>query len=55
MIELFTSQIATGEWDPGSTYVPPSRVWNFDSNFADDPPPGSLEAVTISRGALVRY
>ena len=55
MIELFTSQIATGEWDTGSTYVPPNRVWNFDSNFVDNPPPGSLEAVTISRGALVRY
>ncbi len=55
MIELFTSQIATGEWDTGSTYVPPKRVWNFDSNFVDTPPPGSLEAVTIARGALVRY
>lgn len=55
MIELFTSQIATGEWDTGSIYSPPNRIWNFDSNFVDNPPPGSLEAVTISRGALARY
>jgi hypothetical protein len=55
MIELFTSQIATGEWDTGSIYVPPTRNWNFDSNFVDNPPPGSLDAVTISRGALARF
>ncbi|MGZ4984610.1 MAG: hypothetical protein ACXV8A_00830 [Chthoniobacterales bacterium] len=55
MIELFTSGIATGEWDTGSTYAPPIRNWNFDSNFVDNPPPGSLDAVSIGRGALVRY
>lgn len=55
MIELFTSGIATGEWDTGATYVPPIRNWNFDSNFVDNPPPGSLDAVSISRGPLVRF
>lgn len=55
MIELFTSAIATGEWDTGSIYSPPNRNWNFDSNFVENPPPGSLDAVTIGRGALVRY
>jgi hypothetical protein len=55
MIELFTSQVAIGEWDTGSIYVPPNRIWNFDSNFVNNPPPGSLDAVTISRGALVRF
>ncbi len=55
MIELFTSGIATGEWDTGATYVPPVRNWNFDSNFVDNPPPGSLDAVSISRGPLVRF
>ncbi len=55
MIELFTSQIATGEWDTGSIYSPPHRVWDFDSNFVDSPPPGSLDAVSISRGALARF
>lgn len=55
MIELFTSALATGEWDTGSIYVPPNRVWNFDSNFVSNPPPGSLDAVSVGRGALTRY
>ena len=54
MIELFASGVATGEWDTGSIYVPPNRDWSFDGNFLDNPPPGSLTAVSISRGALVR-
>jgi hypothetical protein len=55
MIELFTSQIATGQWDTGTIYQPPIRVWNFDSNFVGKPPPGSLDAVSIGRGPLVRF
>jgi hypothetical protein len=55
MIELFTSQIATGEWDTGSIYVPPKRVWSFDSNFVDNPPPGSLLGISMARGSLVRF
>lgn len=55
MIELFTSQVNIGEWDTGSIYVPPVRVWNFDNNFTDSPPPGTLDAVTVGRGALARF
>ncbi len=55
MIELFASQIATGEWDTGAIYVPPNRNWSFDSNFITNPPPGSLTAISIGRGALVRF
>ncbi len=55
MIELFASGISTGQWDTGSIYYPPDRAWSFDSNFVDNPPPGSLTAVAISRGALVRF
>jgi|GEM_PF-764602 len=55
MIELFASGIATGQWDTGSVYHPPNRAWSFDSNFIDNPPPGSLTAVTVSRGAFVRF
>jgi hypothetical protein len=55
MIELFTSQVATGEWDTGNIYSPPHRDWNFDSRFIDNPPPGSLDAVTVSRGSLARF
>jgi len=55
MIELFTSQIGTGEWDTGSIYSPPKRVWSFDSNFIDNPPPGSLTAVSLGRGSFIRF
>ena len=55
MIELFASGIATGQWDTGSIYHPPDRAWSFDSNFVDNPPPGSLTAVSVSRGAFVRF
>jgi hypothetical protein len=55
MIELFTSKIATGEWDTGNIYSPPRRDWDFDSRFVDTPPPGSLDAVTFSRGSLARF
>lgn len=55
MIELFTSAIGTGMWDTGNIYVPPNRNWRFDATFVDDPPPGSLTAVTVARGALVRF
>ena len=55
MIELFASGIATGQWDTGSIYYPPNRAWSFDTNFVSNPPPGSLTAVSVSRGAFVRF
>ena len=55
MIELFSSQVAIGEWDTGNIYSPPNRVWDFDSNFTSNPPPGSLDAVVIGRGAIARF
>ncbi len=55
MIELFASGIAVGQWDTGSIYHPPDRAWSFDTNFIDNPPPGSLTAVSVSRGAFVRF
>jgi hypothetical protein len=55
MIALFTSEVATGQWDTGNIYVPPNRVWDFDSNFLTKPPPGSLDAVYIGRGAFARF
>lgn len=55
MIELFASGVATGQWDTGSVYAPPIRAWTFDANFVDNPPPGSLTAVSVGRGALVRF
>jgi hypothetical protein len=55
MVELFESKIFTGEWDTGNIYNPPNRKWNFDTKFSDDPPPGSLDAASYSRGTWVRF
>ena len=54
MVELFESKVFTGEWDTGVIYRPPNRRWNFDPNFADNPPPGSVDAVVMSRGTWSR-
>ncbi len=55
MVELFQSKVFTGKWDTGNIYVPPARRWNFDINFTNNPPPGSLEAVAITRGSWVKF
>ena len=55
MVELYQSQIFTGQWDTGNIYAPPVRCWNFDPNFTANPPPGSLSAVSWSRGTWVKY
>jgi hypothetical protein len=54
MVELFKSTIFTGKWDTGIIYRPPNRRWNFDTNFTDNPPPGSIDAVVLSRGSWAR-
>lgn len=51
MVELFQSKSFTGKWDTANIYVPPNRRWNFDTNFTNTPPPGSLYALTIVRGS----
>jgi hypothetical protein len=55
MVELFQSKIFTGRWDTGNIYRPPNRCWNFDTNFRNSPPPGTLDAASWSRGSWVRY
>lgn len=54
MVELFESKVFTGEWDTGVIYRPPNRRWNYDPNFADNPPPGSVDAVVMTRGTWAR-
>ena len=54
MVELFQSKVFIGEWDTGVIYRPPNRRWNFDPRFADNPPPGSLDAVVMTRGTWAR-
>jgi hypothetical protein len=52
MVELFNSKTFTGAWNTGNIYAPPTRRWNFDTNFTDPTksPPGSLHAISYSRG-----
>jgi hypothetical protein len=55
MVELFQSKMFIGKWDTGNIYSPPKRRWNFDTQFSTTPPPGSLDAVAISRGGWMRF
>ncbi len=55
MVELFESKVFTGEWDTGNIYAPPKRRWNFDTLFSSSPPPGSLDAVVITRGSWAKF
>lgn len=50
MVELFKSKTFTGRWDTGNIFSPPNRRWSFDTNFLTTPPPGSVEAVVLTRG-----
>jgi hypothetical protein len=55
MVELFQSKNFTGRWNTGSIYSPPSRCWNYDTNFDTTPPPGAIDAVATTRGTWTRY
>lgn len=55
MVELFTSTNFTGGWSLGSVYKPPTRCFNYDTNFDAKSPPGTLDAIATSRGAWARY
>jgi hypothetical protein len=55
MVQLFASKSFTGRWDTGNIYNPPTRHWNYDPNFSENPPPGSVDAVYVTRGRWSRY
>jgi hypothetical protein len=55
MVELYQSQTFTAPWDTGNIYSPPIRCWNFDPNYTQNPPPGSLTAISWTRGSWVKY
>ena len=55
MVELFQSQSFTGQWALGNVYSPPTRRWNFDTNFLTSAPPGSLICVVYSRGSWSKF
>jgi len=55
MVELFQSYVFTGQWALGNIYSPPTRRWNFDTNFLTSAPPGSLICVVYSRGSWSKF
>ncbi len=55
MVELFQSKTFTAKWDTGNIYVPPTRRWNFDTNFSNSSPPGSLFTVVYTRGSWSKF
>ena len=55
MVELFQSKTYTGKWDTGNIYTPPSRRWNFDTNFSTSAPPGSFILTVYSRGSWSKF
>lgn len=55
MVELFPSQIFTAQWALGNVYTPPTRRWNFDTNFLTSAPPGSLICVVYCRGSWSKF
>ena len=59
MVELFPSKIATQPWimpgTSGAYYSAPNRCFNFDTNFSSKSPPGSTNAVVLSRGVWSKW
>ena len=55
MVQLYQSKTFTARWDTGVIYRPPNRCWNFDTNYRNSPPPGSLDAVAWTRGTWAKY
>ena len=50
MVELYTSQEATGPWGNGNVYGAPTRQWYFDNNFKTSTPPGSMMIYNYIKG-----
>ena len=55
MVQLYQSKTFTGKWDTGVIYRPPVRCWNFDTNYRNSPPPGTLDAASWTRGTWAKY
>lgn len=54
MVELYASQHFTGKYGTGNVYSPPPRLWYFDNNFINSPPPGNLRTTNFTRGRWTR-
>lgn len=48
MVALYASQQATGKWPgTGTVYNPPTRNWNYETRFSNQPPPGSFTTTSF--------
>ena len=54
LVEAFRSTKYTGNWQTGNVYTWPVRLWNFDTNFLTNPPPGAPAGMQFSRGRYQR-
>ena len=54
LVEAFNSTKYTGNWQTGNVYTWPVRLWNFDTNFVNNPPPGSATGQLFIRGRYQR-
>ena len=54
LVEAFRSTKYTGNWQTGNVYTWPVRMWNFDTNFVTNPPPGAPAGMQFSRGRYLR-
>ena len=54
LVEAFNSTKYTGNWQTGNVYTWPVRLWNFDTNFVNNPPPGSSTGQLFLRGRYQR-
>ena len=54
LIEAFNSAQHTGNWQTNDVYHWPNRLWNFDTNFLTNQPPGMPQGVIYSRGRWER-
>ena len=50
LVEAFASDEFSGAWQTGQVYYWPNRMWNFDTNFISEPPPGTANGILYSRG-----
>ncbi len=54
LVQAFRSEKYTGNWQTNNVYTWPNRLWNFDTNFIDNPPAGAPTGMQFSRGRWER-
>ena len=51
LVEAYRSEEFTGLWQTNNVYYWPNRMWNFDTNFINNPPPGTATAFSFRAAA----